>query len=225
MIAYENKPQLGGGIYTIPDIAQILRVPTNKANRWINTYWEEKLGKEFNHKYSWNLGQTKAVSFHTLIELYVFYQFNRAGVKPNTVLHAHQILSKRFNTLFPFANEKVLASLKTDGRRIYLNHWNEIIVTLDSTNQLNLDFIKLFFKLVDFDEESTAKAFWPLGKVKSIVCDPKRQFGHPVIADTNIYPESIYNLFKAGEPISFISQLYEITEKQVEDAIEYCIAA
>lgn len=225
MASFENKPMLGGGIYTVPDIAQILRLPINKVGRWIRTYWDEKLGQEFNSRYSWNIEQTKAVSFHTLVELYVFHQLNLVGLKPKAVLQAHKVLSERFNTLFPFANSAVLKALNTDGSRIYLDQGNQTIITLDNTNQLNFDFIKLFFKLVEFDDDALARRFWPLGKSKSVVCDPERQFGHPVINNTNIYPEAIYNLHKAGEPSDFIAYLYEISENQVQDAIEYCMAA
>lgn len=166
MEIFENKPQLGGGIYTITDIAQILKLPNNKVIRWIKTYWDEKLGKEFNSRYSWNIEQTKAVSFHTLIELYIFYQLNLAGLKPDKVLKAHQVLSERFNTMFPFANAEVLKALHTDGNRIYLEQDDQTIITLDTTNQLNFDFIKVFFKLVEFDDDALASRFWPLGKSK-----------------------------------------------------------
>lgn len=225
MEAFENKPQLGSGIYTVPDIAQVLRISTNKVGRWIRTYWDEQLGKEYDNLYSWNIDRTKGVSFHTLVELYVFYRLSEAGIKPKAALMAHKILSKRFDTLFPFANSEVLNSLNTDGSRIYLEQDQETIITLDKSNQFNFDFIKVFFKLVEFDGGTLASRFWPLGKEKSIVCDPQRQFGHAVIGNTNIYPDVILSMHKAGEPVKFIASLYEISDKQVEDAIEYCQAA
>jgi uncharacterized protein (DUF433 family) len=225
METFENKPQIGAGIYTIPDIAQILRLPNNKVSRWIRNYWDDRLGKQFDKKYSWSIDQTKAVSFHTLVELYIFHHLNEQGIDSKKVLKAHQVLSEKFNTLFPFANADVLKVLKTDGSRLYLEQDNNTIITLDKSNQLNLEFIKFFFKLVEFDDDALARRFWPLGKTNSIVCDPERQFGHPVIADTNINPEAIFSLFKAGEPVNFISHLYELSEKEVQDAIDYCMAA
>ncbi|SMB92176.1 hypothetical protein SAMN00120144_2108 [Hymenobacter roseosalivarius DSM 11622] len=225
MQSFENKPVLGGGIYTVPDIAQILRLSINKASRWIKTYWDEKLGKEFDNQYSWYVDQSKAVNFHTLIELYIFHQLNIIGIKPREVLKAHKDLSERFGTQFPFANENVLKSLNADGRKIYFEQNDQSIVTLDNSNQLNLDFIRSFFKFIDFDDDALASRFWPLGKAKSIVCDPDRQFGHAVIENTNIYPDTIYSLHIAGEPTEFIASLYGISKEQVENAIEYCMAA
>jgi uncharacterized protein (DUF433 family) len=64
-----------------------------------------------------------------------------------------------------------------------------------------------------------------MGKQNSIVLDPKRKFGHPVIENYNIYPETIYKLYKAGDPIPYIAHVYELTEQQVNNAIEFCQAA
>ncbi|RZJ94033.1 MAG: DUF433 domain-containing protein [Hymenobacter sp.] len=225
MKALENEPQIGEGIYTVIDIAQVLRLPVRKVSRWIKTYWDGNLGKEFNSQYSWTLGQIKSVNFYTLVELYIFHQLNQLGLKPRAVLQAHKILAEKFSTSSPFASQEVLNSLKTDGKKIYLEQGDQVIISLDKSNQLNLDFIKLFFRLVDFNENSLASKFWPLGKSKSIVCDPQRQFGHAVIGNTNICPDAIFSLHKAGEPVKFISSVYEISEKQVKDAIEYCMAA
>ncbi len=100
-----------------------------------------------------------------------------------------------------------------------------MIYSLDIYKQFNLEFVKLFFKNIEFNEDSIAKRLWPIGKDKHIIIDPNYQFGQPVILNTNIYPETLYTLFKAGEPINFIAHVYEVTEQEVNDAIEYCKAA
>jgi uncharacterized protein (DUF433 family) len=220
----ENKLDIGTGIYTIPDVSAILRLPYHKVNLWVNKYWDGVLGKEFENQYSWAIDNTKAVSFHTLIEFYVLYQLAESGVKTRQVLTAHVELSRYFNTIFPFAQKSILENIKTDGHRVYFN-LNGSILSLDGTKQFNLSFIEIFFKNLDFDDEFLASRFWPLGKKKSIVIDPKRQFGHPVIGKTNIYPETLFNLYKGGEPIDFIAFIYEIEKQQVKDAIDFCSAA
>ena len=63
---------------------------------------------------------------------------------------------------------------------------------------------------------------WPLGKEKSIVVDPNHKFGRPIIKGSNIYPETIYQLYLANEPINFIASSFSITENEVDDAIEFC---
>lgn len=104
---FENKPQLGLGIYTPAEIAQILRLPYYKVNRWIDKYWDGELGHEFEQRYSWKTDNSKAVSFHTLVEFYVMMQLADAGVKTRKVFEAHKELSQIFNTNFPFTLKEV----------------------------------------------------------------------------------------------------------------------
>jgi uncharacterized protein (DUF433 family) len=54
------------------------------------------------------------------------------------------------------------------------------------------------------------------------VVDPHHQFGQPVIENTNLLADTIYSMYKKEEPVKLIARLYEITEKQVADAINFC---
>lgn len=220
----ENNLELGNGIYTIPEIAKILRLPYHKVNTWVNKYWDGRLGEEFKKKYSWTVENSKAVSFHTLIEFYILYLLAESGVRTKEVLESHKELTRLYNTYFPFAQKNILEKINTDGRKVYINI-NGDILSLDGTKQFNLNFIKLFFKNLDFDKELLASRFYPLGRDKNVIIDPKRKFGHPIIGKTNIYPETLYNMYKAGEPIDFIAYIYELEAKEVWDAIEFCKVA
>ena len=221
---FENQLEIGLGICTPPEIARILQVPSHKVRRWINRYWDGELGKEFESRYSWETNQSKAVSFHTLIEFYVMIQFAEAGVKTREVLKAHKTLAAYYNTAFPFAFKKVLKGMSTDGKKVYFED-SGCIITADGTKQLNLEFVKLLFKKIDFDSDQLASRFWPMGKESAVQVDPKRKFGHPVIGGHNIYPETIYGMYKAGDEVDFIAFLYKLTPQEVNDAIDYYDAA
>lgn len=217
---FENKLQLGNGIFTTQEIAQILRLPYYKVRKWITQYWDGELGDFYEKNYSWSINNTKAVGFHTLIEFYVMMQFAEAGVKTREVLNAHKELSAFYKTNFPFATKEVLDNIHTDKSKIYLNR-NGDTISLDGSKQFNLEIIKIFFQNLDFDNDMLASRFWPLGKKHKIVCDPHHKFGQPVISGTNIQSEAIYKMFLAEEPIPFIASVYEITVKDVKDAIEF----
>lgn len=217
---FENHLQLGNGVFTTQEIAQILRVPYYKVSKWITQYWDGELGKCYEQQYSWSVGNTRAVGFHTLIEFYVMMQFAEAGVKIRQVLNAHKELSEKYQTHFPFAKKEVLDNISTDGLKIYLKI-NGDTITLDGSKQLNLDFIKVFFKNLDFDNDMLASRFWPMGKEHKVVCDPHRKFGQPVLDGTSIQSEAIYRMYLAKEPISFIASIYEIPLKSVKDAIAF----
>jgi len=220
-----NRPKLGLGIYTVPDIAHILKIPVIKVNRWIKEYWDKKLAQNFDLSYSWQSGDSRAVNFYTLVELCICLKLNEAGVPTKAIIEAHQTLGNIFKTPYPFASKFILSKISTDTKKIYFSEGDKVIYSLDVHRQFNIEFVKLFFKNIDFNEDSLAGRLWPLGKEKHIIVDPDHQFGQPVILNTNIYPETLYTLFKAGEPIDFIAHVYEVTEQEVNDAIEFCKAA
>lgn len=224
MNAFENKSQLGTGIFTIREVASILRIPYPKVLRWVNEYWDGRLGKLFQSQYSWMTEGSRAVSFHTVVELYVMIQLAEKGVKTSEVLLAHQKLSQIYKTRFPFAQKQVLEEIQTDGKRIFWKR-GEDIVSLNGSDQFNLNIIQVFFKMLDFGEGDVVSRLWPMGKDKAIVIDPARKFGHPIIDGKNIYPETIFEHFKAGDPIPYIAHIYQITEKEAEYAINYCMLA
>lgn len=221
---FENKPKLGLGIYTAAEIAQILRIPYRKVYTWMNKYWDGKLGKGYDIKYSWQMEGTRAVSFHTFIEFYIMMRFSEAGVPPKNVLKAHSELSLMYDTAFPFALKEVLEGIHSDGKQVFLKT-KEGIIELNGTKQFNLEIIQLFFVNLDFDKDNIAARFWPMGKSKSILIDPNRRFGHPVIDGKNIEPEIIQNHYSAGDPIKYIAYVYQLSEEQVHNALEYCKAA
>lgn len=222
---FENTLQLGKGIYTIPDLAKILRQPDDKIRRWLKTYWNGQLAEHYGDNYSWEVDGHQAVSFHTLVEFHLMILLGDAGVPPQHVMEAHRQLSKWYDTAFPFALHTTLDGLRVEGNLIYFELPDGGILSLNGSDQFNLDFIRLFFKKLNFGADDLASSLWPLGKEKSIVIDPERKLGHPTVAGHSVYPETLYSHHLAGDPISYIAYVYELKESEVSDAIEYCIAA
>lgn len=219
---FEDKVEIGNGIYTLPDLAKILDLDYHKVRRLLNEYWENRFGNNLNAKYSWSSGNTKAVSFRTLVEFYVYYHFKHAGISTQNILKAHLELAKMFDTPFPFANSNILQSIYCSGKKILFEVEEDNIINLDFTKQLNLTFIMDFVKKLEFDNNNIAKRLYPLGKRNSVIIDPKHQFGQPTILGTNLFPETIYNLHLRKESKKIISASFGISIKQVNDAIKFC---
>lgn len=224
-MSFNNQPNIGTGIYTLRDIADILRLSYERVHRWTNTYWEGKLGKEYRRTYSWRIEGSQAVSFYTLVEFYLMLLLAEAGVPPRKVMQAHLRLGSLYDTPFPFAKREVLENIRTGNKQVYFVLPEGEILSLDGSDQLNLDFIRLFFEKLEFDEEHLASKFWPLGKQKAIVIDPDRRFGHPLVAEHNIYPEILNSHVQAGDPIPYVAYVYSLKEQEVRDALEFCRAA
>src|SRR5688572_17207686 len=98
MIGFESDIKLGNGIYTIPDLAFILSLPQPKVRRWLNDFYNIRLGEKYKGKYSWGDKRDKATNFLTLIEFYVFYKLRENKVTTNMILTAHQEMAKQLRT-------------------------------------------------------------------------------------------------------------------------------
>uniref|UniRef100_A0A7V2ZKG5 DUF433 domain-containing protein n=1 Tax=Ignavibacterium album TaxID=591197 RepID=A0A7V2ZKG5_9BACT len=220
MKAITHKNELGFGIYTIPDISRLLKIERRKVTRYISEYWDERLGKKlFSDTYSWSVNKrNKAVNFYVLIELFTFFKLQELGVKAKTILKARSAISQELNIDYPFASSKLL----TDGRRIWYKFQDDII-NADGTSQTNfVKIIEEFAINVEFSKNTfLAERFWPYGKDIKIVIDPHRQYGQPIIEGTSINAEVIYSMYKSGEPIDSLAILYDLTEKEVNDAINF----
>lgn len=208
--------KIGTGIYTAPDAAKILRIPYEKSKYWFNYYAKNKLFDSIGYRYYFDIKDTIAIDFLTLIEMYVFYSLkDTIKMKTSDIIKYHKILSKDLRTPYPFANCEIYASKKT---LIYESH--KIFKIANDINQTFIkDFMIPFYKKITFSEENLAHKFYPLGKEKSVVVNPNNQFGKPVIEGTNIVIETLYDYYLGGDSVDFIAELYGITIENVKDAI------
>lgn len=217
MFTKDLNNTLGAGIYSVPDVAFLLRLPQQKVRRWIRDFWDSRLAENYDSKYSWGEGKNKATNFYTLIEFYVFYQLRELKVSTKKILTAHEEMALHLKTQYPFASSKVL----TTGKSILFTLDDGTTIQADKSKQIVFrEIIESFCKKIEFSENELAQRYWPLGKKHSIIVDPHHQFGQPVIDNTNLLAENIYNLYSAGESIQFLSRLYDLKSNEVKDAIE-----
>ena len=213
-----KKPSLGIGLYTIPDLANILKLDRTLVRRWLHEYWGNKFDTTGANSASWGKGRDKTIHFFTLIEFYVFYQLRAQGVSAQNIVKSHEIIRQELNISFPFANSIIL----TDGKKIFYTIDGELIINADKSKQINFkSIIEEFCHKIDFDKDKLALRYWPLGKEKNVVVDPHHQLGQPTIKNTNILAETLYNMYTSGEKIGFISSLYDVSENDVKASVEF----
>ena len=203
-----TAPKLGEGIFLITDVATILRLPYAKVRHLMRNYWQENtFGEEKN----------KAINFYGLIEFYTYYKLRELGVKASEIKKAHSILSKDLNSKYPFA----LSSIKTDGSKVWYERLGELI-KVDGKKQLAIkEFLKEFLQQIEYDKYNIAERFYPLKNSKSVVVDPKHQFGQPTISGRNITTSAIRKMHEGGETVKNIANLYDIKQSQVTGALHY----
>ncbi|MFC1976894.1 DUF433 domain-containing protein [Chloroflexota bacterium] len=209
-------------VYTISTTAKLAGVHSNTVRRWL--YGEDSTSTKVRPVFS-GKAKTKEdlveVSFLQLAEVVVVSRFRERKIKLNTLRQAHEYACKMLNLEYPFA----WLHLKTDGVHVFSefeeNHPDASLLTLDKKGQLTLpgNVIKAL-ELFDYEEEFAAR-WYPIGRNVPIVIDPRYSAGRPTIPQRRLPIASIYNRWKSGENISFISSDYSLPRTLVEITLQY----
>jgi uncharacterized protein (DUF433 family) len=206
-----EAPKLGEGVYFPIDVSQILKLPYHQVKYMMKTYW---------HATTFGDKGNKAINFYALIEFYTYYNLRKKGYTSPAIKKLHTQLSKVYNTPYPFASIEVLTPKKIGKKSKIWYKYQGNIIKGDGKQQPSIQsFVKPFLKQIEFGEDLLAKRFYPLYHTENIVVDPLHQFGKPVINGTNIQTKTISALINAGESKQNVCILYDISEKQVNDAI------
>lgn len=218
MTEAKTKPGLGSGIYTYHEAARLLHVDTANVRRWAEGY-TYKLNGEIRRKEAILQGPPGdgLLTFYDLIELFFVREFRNAGVKLQDIRDTAKYLADRWQTPYPYACNK----LQTDGQQILLDagdHYENV-----ARKQCVFRFAEDFFKNIEFDAETClAQEWWPIGRNKLIVIDPKRSFGTPIDVKTGVRTDILYAAYKAENgDIKAVVDWYEVTEETVEAAVEF----
>lgn len=203
-----ETPKLGEGIFLTREVATILRLEYEKVYPLMRGYWgSHKFGEDRN----------KTINFYSLIEFFVYYTLRSKGMTGQRIRKFHQQMSKDLKTPYPFAHY----DLRTDYKDIWTQQFGNLVKG-DGKQQFDLmPLLNNFLHKINYGANNLAEEFYPLGKAKDVLVNPNRQFGEPVVKGTNIKTKVIYNLHLGGEKTKFISELYNISEKNVRDAIYF----
>ncbi|MGC4035223.1 MAG: DUF433 domain-containing protein [Chitinophagaceae bacterium] len=208
---------LHDGIYNIQDCARITRLSADKIRRWFGELYKEN--------YEGFGDQRKAdvtkltISFHGLIELVVIGTLREAKIKLKDILTAREKLKSFTKKEYPFATNNVSKNLKVAGKTITFN-LQEGNVDLNGSDQFNFDFIKEFFRSIVFDGDIAMRMIPEKGKGK-IVIDPKEANGKPAIINKEVPVDTILQFYRDKSSIKKIAQQFELTDEEVEAAVEY----
>jgi uncharacterized protein (DUF433 family) len=216
---------LGVGFYTAPEVARLLRIPVKNINRWLGGYqfaagerettmpplWEPQLPRGEKHL---------ELGFRDLVELRFVQAFLREGVSLQTVRHCLEMARTLARDDRPFSTRL----FKTDGRTIF----REGITAKGEGELLDLKRRQYVIKQVidrtfkDLDLEDDIVARWrPFHGKASIVIDPKRSFGQPVLTRYGVPTVALAEAVTAEGSEGRVAYLYEVPASAVREAVAF----
>jgi uncharacterized protein (DUF433 family) len=219
-----NSKLLSVGLYTVPEAARLTRISTGKIRRWLRGY-DFKSGQHRRHSDAVWQGELKpienklALSFRDLLELRFVDAFIRAGVSWRTMRRAHERAHHQLKTTHPFCSNRIF----TDGRSILLRQGEEdsdqALVNL-ANNQVEFTrLVEPFRKELEFSGADVL--WWPLGRDREVVIDPRRNFGQPTVTKSGVPTEVLARSVKTNGSIEAVSHWFEVSDREVRDALEF----
>lgn len=225
MPVHRREPHfLNTGLYTVSEAARLTRIPAGKIRRWIRGYTFRK-GESVRHSDAvWQteikpLDNNVALSFRDLLELRFVDAFIKAGVSWVTMRRAHTKAQEELKTTHPFCSKRIA----TDGKSILLKQAeedsDEVLINLVTNQREFSRIVQDFLKELEFSGDDIV--WWPLGKNRQIVVDPRRNFGQPTVAKSGVPATTLARSVKANSSIDIVVRWYQAQRDEVRDAVEF----
>jgi uncharacterized protein (DUF433 family) len=219
----EGREYLGIGLYTIPEVARMLRESPVNLRRWARGYRYgegHQSGPVFEHAFP-ELVEQGVLTFLDLIEMSLVVGFLNAGMNMRQIRAAAKRAREQFGTAYPFTTHR----FHTDGRRLFAEldapRPGDRAYEEYPTGQHVFDHVTPpFFKKLDYDAD-VVRAYWPLGKDRPVVLNPGRVFGQPIDPGSGVPTRVLYEMYDAGESIEGVADWFEIEPEAVRSAVEY----
>lgn len=217
----------GIGVYTAPEAARMVGMGPKTLRRWLLGYDHGGVDAPIKHEpplwtpqYDPLDNDGVLLGFRDLIEARIVHALRDKRIGLPTIRicidRARQIIGKDH----PFSTSQ----FKTDGKSIFL----EITKDLDEPELIDLKHQQGVFRRVvapsladlDFGPDG-AERWWLLPGKKTIVADPERSFGQPIVADHGITTARLAQAVAAERSVEAVAELFEIKPRLVRDALAY----
>jgi uncharacterized protein (DUF433 family) len=202
--------------YTAARAAQIVRLSPSTLRFWACGDGEHAA------LFAPALESPLTLSFSNLVESFVLASMRRVhGVSMQRVRKALSFVGKKLGIQRPLIHTR----FRTDGVNLFVQQADQLFEAASPGQALLRDILEASLERIEWGSEIAARLYpWVRADLrgkqpKSIVIDPHRGFGQPIIAGTGIETRIVTERYRAGESVAELAQDYRLDSEQIEDAI------
>jgi uncharacterized protein (DUF433 family) len=202
--------------YAIPRAAQIVRLSPSTLRLWA-------IG-DSGHRPLFTVRSRRPplLSFSNLTEAFVLASMRRVhGISMQKVRRALLFVGRELGYERPLIH----ARFRTDGANLFVDH-AERLLAVSAMGQATLrQVLDASLRRIEWEHDFPVRLYpWVRAEAddsqpKTIVVDPKRGFGQPIIAGTGIEARIVAQRHRAGESIAELAEDYRVDLEHIEDAI------
>lgn len=213
--------------YTVAEAAQWLGVSPSTVRAWVKGQrYRTPRGSSafFEPVIEVADPENSLLSFRNLVELHVLVAIRRTHmVSLQKVRRAVDFLKQTFGVDRPLADRRLF----TDRNDLFVRQL-ESLVNVSRSGQLEFEeLVKAYLSRVEFGEAGEPRRLYPFsstrieGAARSVVIDPRVQFGRPCLVGTGVPTTAVAERFAAGESIAEIAADYGREISEIEEAVRY----
>lgn len=219
----------GVGAYTLTEAGRLLGVSPATLKRWLFGYSYRQRGTEATQEPLWPVQygpdqDEPLLGFRDLIEARVVRGLRSLGIGLPTIRRCLRLAGEIVEDSHPFSTRK----FKTDGRHIFLEvaeraqtkDADPALIDLRSRQRVFKTIVQPSFVDLAFDAE-VASRWWLLPNKKTIVLDPARSFGQPIVADGGVPTSRVAQVVAAEGSVDRAARLFELRPTIVRDALRF----
>ncbi len=132
---------------------------------------------------------------------------------------AHTKAQAELQTTHPFCSNRIA----TDGKNILMRQAEEdsdqALLNLVTEQHEFSRIVQNFLKELEFSGDDII--WWPLGKQRQIVVDPRRNFGQPTVARSGVPADTLARSVKANSSQEIVARWYEVQPDEIRDAVAF----
>ncbi len=215
---------LDRAIYSYPDVDRLVGLHSGTAKRWLEGY--ERGGRFYDPVLRPGPTGGDEVTWGEMVEARLLAEFRSRAVPVQRLRPAIVQLRREFGR-YPLAHARPF--LDVDGRELVRAVQEQVglerqlqLVVVRNGQLVLAESAQRFGSAVDY-VEGIVSALKPDARTPDVVMDPSRAFGQPAIR--NVRTESLAEDYRAGTSREELSDLYDLTPDQVDEAIRFELIA
>ncbi len=218
-----KEATFGIGAYTPAEASRLTGVPSASLRRWLFGYRYDHHGPLTVQRPLWQpqygIDQDEPLlGFRDLIEARIVGQLRNLNFGMPTIRECLNTATEIANDTHPFSS----AGFKTDGRRLFLERigagGSRDVIDLGSRQHQFAQIIERSFIDLQFDSEKAIR-WYLLSRKQTIVADPERSFGQPIVTDSGIPTSRLAEAVEAEGSVAKVARLFELSISVVRDAL------
>lgn len=218
---------VGRGVYSVAEAARLVHLTPSRVRRWLRGYsYDGRRGRVHAPPLvgfpDGSRGPARSLSFADLIEVLFLEYFTAHGVSVRMIRTAAEKARQSLATSHPFSTHR----FRTDGKWILEEVASESgdarLYNLVTEQQESGRLIRHLLRGdLDLDGRSVVERWWPQGRKRDIVIDPRRRFGAPIVSSVGLPTHVLWSAFRAEGSYRAAAHWYEVPERAVRQAVAF----